>query len=464
MLPYGKPTTKGEAQLERLAKRVFLDLWTHVTPWRPKSVDGKLVPVELCDLLIVYRNVILIISEKDYAFPQSGDMTVRWDRWKKKSILKSADQAIGAKRWVLRNPHEVYVDRRLEYPIPNVPIDAEVHLVLLCRNSNSACLEYFSGDTGTFCISADDIELGTPFVVNQRVQGTFVHVFCEASFELITRFIDTPEDFINYLRERNALFQSAASVQVKGEEGLVAHYLKNINAEGQHTLEKIYRMASGNDMIYFDEDDFQTLYFDARFKRRLDADQISYQWDRLLNKFARNLREGTSINPDGVSIGQRESGLRYLAMENRTERRLIMQGLSEWGEMFAERPNSARAILRGQHASGERVAYVFLQVDRDNEISESKYNLYRQRRVSMLFAHMLGVLEKDKSIEVVIGLSFENIFRRYDRISEDIMFASRGAVEAEDWLWFESLCEELGHRPFANGELQEVSTSEYPDK
>ncbi|WP_429912333.1 hypothetical protein [Glycocaulis sp.] len=463
MLPYGKPNTEGEAHLERLAKRVFLDLWTHTSPFRPKTSGTKEKPVELCDLLIVYGNVVLVISEKDIKYPQSGSDEVRWARWHKTSIIKSASQARGAERWLKANPNEVFTDRRLEYSVPNVPADAEIFKILLVRNSNVACINHFGGDTGSFSLYAGPDGYQSPFFVNQIVDGELFHIFCESIFELICRFIDTPEDIINYLRERQKLFLSAQSVYVKGEEGILAEYMKSVNEYDRHSLSKIYSNANDTSYIAYDEDDFQSLYFDERFRRRVIADEVSYAWDRLIDRFGKNMREGTSIDLFNTSLEQKEQGMRYLAMENRTERRLIMEGVVEWAEEHIDKPLAARAMLRRKHASGRKLAYVFLQMDREEPIVEGEYDEYRRSRTSSLFMYMMGLFQKDLETEIVVGIAFENPAKKFKFRSEDIIFATRDALEDEDWESFEKLCQEVGKRPFANSALIEASVSEYPE-
>src|ERR1044072_8722498 len=87
----GEGVTESERYLSRLCRRTFLSLWSYSGIFRDQGRpngqgDGK----ELCDLLVVFDNHIIIFSDKDCEFPDSGNLMVDWSRWYKKAILKSA--------------------------------------------------------------------------------------------------------------------------------------------------------------------------------------------------------------------------------------------------------------------------------------------------------------------------------------------------------------------------------------
>lgn len=55
---------------------------------------------ELCDPLVVCEPDIIIVSVKDIGVPDSGEVTVDWERWHRSSIDESAKQIYGAERWL----------------------------------------------------------------------------------------------------------------------------------------------------------------------------------------------------------------------------------------------------------------------------------------------------------------------------------------------------------------------------
>jgi len=63
--------TTSERYLSSLCKRTFLSLWAYPNVYRDKGS-------ELCDLLVVFENHILIFSDKECAFGDSGDIDRDW--------------------------------------------------------------------------------------------------------------------------------------------------------------------------------------------------------------------------------------------------------------------------------------------------------------------------------------------------------------------------------------------------
>ena len=90
--------TDAERYLHRLGTRSFLSLWSYPGVYRntgPAGGHGE----EVCDLLVVFRNYIIIFSDKDCAFPDKGNLRVDWSRWYRRAILESANQVWGAERF-----------------------------------------------------------------------------------------------------------------------------------------------------------------------------------------------------------------------------------------------------------------------------------------------------------------------------------------------------------------------------
>jgi len=98
-MPIKRPdgVNDSERYLKSLCDHTFLSLWSyssiHKTP-------GK----ELCDLLVIFEENIIIFSDKDCKFPDTQNIKLDWNRWFKRAIEKSADQAWGAERWIKKNP------------------------------------------------------------------------------------------------------------------------------------------------------------------------------------------------------------------------------------------------------------------------------------------------------------------------------------------------------------------------
>jgi hypothetical protein len=115
----GKGVTKAERYLNRLCESSFLSLWSYAGVYRDQhwgsaaNKEGK----ELCDALVVFENDIIIFSDKDCRFSDSGDIFKDWARWYRKAIKKSADQIFGAERCI-RDAQQILPGQQLHRSLP----------------------------------------------------------------------------------------------------------------------------------------------------------------------------------------------------------------------------------------------------------------------------------------------------------------------------------------------------------
>lgn len=70
-------TTESERVLTRLAKKAFLSLWSYANVFTDEGRShGKGDGKELCDLLVVFGNDVLLFSDKDCEYHASTDVKV----------------------------------------------------------------------------------------------------------------------------------------------------------------------------------------------------------------------------------------------------------------------------------------------------------------------------------------------------------------------------------------------------
>lgn len=91
-----KGVTPSERYLNRLCEQTFLSLWSYPGIYRKQKVKANGHGKELCDMLVIFDDHVLIFSDKHCAFPVTGDLELDWKRWYKRAIRKSADQAWGS--------------------------------------------------------------------------------------------------------------------------------------------------------------------------------------------------------------------------------------------------------------------------------------------------------------------------------------------------------------------------------
>jgi hypothetical protein len=84
--------TDAERYLKRLCDKIFLSLWSYPSIYRDQGRSGKGDGKEVCNLLVVFDNDIIMISYKYCEFPRSGNLERDWCRWFRRAVLESANQ------------------------------------------------------------------------------------------------------------------------------------------------------------------------------------------------------------------------------------------------------------------------------------------------------------------------------------------------------------------------------------
>ena len=111
----GEGNNKSEQYLAKLADRTFLNLWSYPNPFvKNEKGEGK----ELCDLLVVCGDDIIIFSVKEIGWQVDADEQLAWKRWYKRAILSSVDQIRGAERSISQSPDKLFVDRHCTQQLP----------------------------------------------------------------------------------------------------------------------------------------------------------------------------------------------------------------------------------------------------------------------------------------------------------------------------------------------------------
>jgi hypothetical protein len=245
--------TESERYLDSLCKRSFLSLWSYPNLYRDQGrKDGKGDGKELSDHLIVSNEHVIIFSDKSCAFPDTGDVKLDWTRWYRRSIQKSAEQALGTRRWLLQHPDRLFLDRECSkrFPIP-ITKGTRFHQVVVALNASARCKKYFGNSgTGSLVLSSTICGDEKPFHVGEvNHSGAFVHVLDDVTLNIILRELDTITDFTNYLSRKEQLLRSGNSYMAAGEEDLLAYYLTHTNKDKQHD----FAIGEAFDSAYFSE-------------------------------------------------------------------------------------------------------------------------------------------------------------------------------------------------------------------
>ncbi|MFZ0278426.1 MAG: SEC-C domain-containing protein [Candidatus Sulfotelmatobacter sp.] len=416
--------TDAERYLKKLCDRSFLSLWSYPGVFRDQGrTAGKGDGKEVCDLLVVFDEHIIIFSDKDCRFEDTGDIDVDWGRWVKKAILKSAQQAWGAERWIRNFPKRLFLDKSCTAPFPLVlpePAKAIFHRVVVAHDASRRCREHFHGGSGSLIIESGVLggeHLGKPFTIGRiDPKKGYVHILDDTSLNVVMAALDTASDFVAYLTKKERLTTGDVRVFAAGEEELLARYVAQLNSSGEHDF-AIPRKFNG---IFLEEGHWADFLSSPEHKAQIEANRISYAWDALIERFLHHLMEGTQYKAATEPIGEQEQSFRWLARENRTRRRMLAQALLG---LIAKTPEDFRASRVMLPSRPGDPFYVFLLLPRYDSVSETDY---REVRGKMLGHYCQVVKLQFPEAQHIVGIATESGTR--DHRSED--FAH---VDATHW-------------------------------
>lgn len=460
-----KGTNLSERFLVELCRRTFLSLWSFPNTFTSEGLregagsSGK----EFIDVLVVFGDDVLLFSDKEISFDNSGDLQVTWPRWFKRAVEKSAGQLYGARSWLLRFPDKIFLDAECKRPLPvSVPVSdkARVHLIATTRGTNKACAERFPGSVGSHFVNTSiegNNHRNNPFMIGVLNRSKpFVHVFDELSLETVLRELDTIADFVGYLRAREE-FLSANTPRVfaPGEEQLLGAYLTHGGDNGNWFLPPTF--ANSADILTFDESHFSGLINDKRFQLKKRADRISYYWDGLIEAFI------TLGDPKHGGFGgeylnkDTERALRAMAAESRFRRRLLCEVFQGMLELAKCTPNQLRARLFSTKQTPDLV-YVFLAYPRLPGQSKEDY---RSERSSCLMVYTQCAPLRWPEGKTFIGIAVDHPTKNYSGRSEDLLVYTPGELTEADLAELRGIADSADILP-VDGIPEYSETGEYP--
>ena len=415
--------TSSERYLGKLARQTFLSMWSYPNLYTDEGQkNNKGTGHELCDLMVVFENNILLFSDKHCLFPEITDFRLAWKRWYKRAILKSVNQIYGAEKWIREFPDRIFLDRQCRKPFP-IPIssvrDANIFRLAVTRGSYVKCREFFGGQSSgslmiNTCIQGNE-HLEKPFQVGIVKPGhSYVHVLDEYTLDILMNELDTISDFVEYLQKKEVfLFREDCEVIAAGEEELVAQYLVGSDNNERHGFSDL---SESNDNVCILDGFWNALIQDPRYKAKKDADRISYCWDNLIEHFIKN----------GCyeSVAEIEPALRVMASEPRIRRRCFAKVLI--GALNEDIPPGYRITRLGISNEYPDVAYVFLVMSKPDVISD--YNKFYIFRKNILFICCKIAKLHAKRAKYIVGIAAEPSYSK--RGLESLIFLQR---ENTDW-------------------------------
>lgn len=403
------PLTPSEEFVLEVCKKSCLEFWCYNNPKLP---NGK----ELCDVLVVFENHVLIISVKDIGLrddietASDEELRVAHDRWTRKAVEASVSQIYGAEKSLSTMTNVLRSDGSLGAELPELS-SRIVHRLAVAFGSRGKTV-IVSGDLG---------------------KG-FVHVMNEESFSDVLTELDTISELTDYLLAKEGLSERVSILLSGSEANLLACYLFNNR-----------KFPYDTELLVVEDNSWEKLQNDPAFLKRKEANANSYQWDRLITFMAS--ADSSDMKGKPLTLSEKDLALREMARETRFNRRVLQHALDDFLHASAEKKTDAR-IARNPES---RCVYVF----RYFHYSES-----REERVAELMVRCMSAPEKAGAADVAVGIGFTPEEGRSD-YEITLTFVQFSSMTDDDYRRVVRFAKENGIG--AKSSISHVSHKEYPE-
>ncbi|NHA14139.1 hypothetical protein [Thioalkalivibrio sp. XN279] len=427
--------------MAKLAEKSFVNLWTYPNVYRDQGNAGNGNGKEVCDLLVVCGDDVLVFSDKTIAWPENCDLAVAWQRWFRRAVWQSLKQVNGAMRWIDQFPDRLFIDRECSKPVPislPPPDRRRMHGIIVALGAGEACRSYFGGGSGSLMVTPSIVgedhlqpDSSLPFSVGDvNPNGPFVHVLDDVTLDVVMQELDTVRDMTEYLRRKERLIRRGQLISAAGEEELVAYYTTHMSGDERHD----FTTPDGTDLqdsdfIAIEEGTYDHISSHPQYLAKKNADQVSYVWDRLIEHFTRTMLDGTVLTGDesDFDLNTYEAGIRHMALVPRFLRRVLGQAFLEALENGRDQPRFSRAVLMGKSHTGADTAFYFMTLAVPDPPPPGGYEHYREVRRNFLRIYALLFLRKYPHLQRVIGIGTEPppTGKDHDGSSQDLLFAEQ---------------------------------------
>ena len=419
--------TDTERMLVEFCERSFLKLWSYANPYKD---DGH----ELCDFLAIFDNHVFVFFDRENKLGEDPDKDpqVLWDRWKRNVIDRQVKTSHGAERYI-RSGRQIYLDAKSTTPFP-FAFDRQnsvLHKIIVAHGAKEACERASSQNVyGSLAITYKeaDNDPSHPFFIEIDKRNP-VHILDSHNMPIVLGELDTVSDFATYLDEKTRAISTFRYLAYCGEEDLLAHYLLNFQAsQGRHLIGTSQGAHSG---VMIGEGEWHDFSEGETYKNTKKRNEISYFWDRLIERTCKNMVNGTLGGNSNILEGQ--SAIYEMVKEPRFVRRGLSEKMLVAIKNFPDTGKFARQVTLLPSVQ-PNVAYVFLQLHLPPEFRS--LDDYREKRQWILEIACGAAKLKFSHLDKVIGIGIEA--PKYSRtVSEDFILMDCKAWSDEQRAYYE---------------------------
>lgn len=266
----------GEELVNSIADLTFFKNWCFPNP---KNANNK---KEICDLLIIFRDIVFIVSVKNYEFKGN------YQRYFNNTLKKAISQISGAERKLFGNK-KIKIEYQKGESLSFDPANYK-HIYRIVVN-HSISPNFYPATSYTKA-------------------GNLVHIFNWEAFYETLKELDTISDLVSYIINRSNLFEGKKSLIFNSNKenwdlntsNQFNEYLKKIDTEYPYIVsgseldllstylsnQRSFPVESennDNNIFYFEIENQWNIYIKrAEVERKKEADNISYFIDEFIKK------------------------------------------------------------------------------------------------------------------------------------------------------------------------------------
>ncbi|EFA3824799.1 hypothetical protein CV631_004496 [Escherichia coli] len=413
----GQGVNQTEKRLIELANSAFIGLWSYPNVYSDEGLSKNKSGKEVCDLLVVFEDNVILFSDKDINFNEEIEVSVAWKRWFKRSITESAVQLHGAEKFLKDHHGRLFLDKKCKVPFPvKINRDMRFFLIAVTNNSSVPASNFFSriaeGSSGTlmnvFSFGIKE-SMEQPFSIGDIYPNkTFVHVLDELSLNLLLSELDTITDFVSYLKEKERVVRSGLLRLSPGEDDTLAAYLSG------HGVIVDEKLVPENTFVQIAENEWKVLKKSPQYDYYKAMKKGSVFWDEMIQRLSESILTATVGLGIENDFHSHEETVRQLAAESRVSRYHLSKAFIE---KFKQVPTNRRSSRIVESIDEKGKYYIFLFFPRDEGLSYEKYRLERFSCVQM---YALVAKYKYSQIKKLIIIATES--KDSEGRSEDVVY------------------------------------------
>lgn len=408
---------ESEGKLINLADNAFLGLWSYANIHSDEGYSKNKTGKEVCDLLVVFGEDVIIFSDKSVKFNMDIDVSVAWKRWFRGSVIDSSRQLYGAEKFIKENAQRLYVDKNCTVKFPvEINNNSHFHLVSVTDNISGPAKKHFDsiskGSSGTlvnaFIYDAEECLENVFCVGDLYPNKTFIHVLDEISLTLLLTELNTATDFITYLKAKEKAVREQRLAISLGEEEILACYLQG---DKKIITDELLRTGA---LVSIPEGEWNHYAKSFEYQHANSMKKGSIFWDSLIDNCSKSILSANVGYFRDKPFLMHEAAAREVAKESRASRYYLSKCFKEKLDSVPSHITSSM-LVESPDEPGK--FYLFLLVPHKDDVD---YLKYRKRRVALIEIFYPIAFARHKQIKKIVAIATET--KNSKGRSEDFMY------------------------------------------